>query len=75
LSLGDLTAAEEHYRRAISLGFDRYAYLGMAKVLAGKNEVDEAIRMLAFAAQMEPGEPRIAAELKKMREIAMLRKV
>ena len=58
----DFQGAERNYRKAMSLGYDKYAYLGMTKVHAMKDHLDKAMEILKMLVDKEPGDPRISAE-------------
>ena len=58
----------ENYRNALALGYDKYAYLGMARIHIRRNNRDKAFKILSMLAEKEPGDPRIASEFKAFAE-------
>jgi tetratricopeptide (TPR) repeat protein len=65
LSLDNLEQAEASYKEALSLGYDKYAHLGMLKIHTSRNDKDKAYEVLSLLVKKEPGDPRIASEYKK----------
>ncbi len=68
ISLNDFERAETNYRKAMSIGYDKYAYLGMTKVHAMKDRLDKALEILKMLVDKEPGDQRISAESKILME-------
>ena len=65
INLNDFRRAEENYRNALSLGYDKYAYLGMIKIHVMRNELDAASGILSMLAEKDPYDDRIADESKR----------
>jgi len=63
LELKDVKYAKLNYQKALTLGYDKYAYLGMARIHTEKNNIDKALKILSMLAEKEPDDPRIADEL------------
>ena len=68
ISLNDYERAETNYRKAMNIGYDKYAYLGMSKVHAMKDRFDKALEILNMLVDKEPGDPRISAESRILME-------
>ena len=68
ISLNDFDRAETNYRKAMDIGYDKYAYLGMSKVHAMKDRFDKALEILKMLVDKEPGDPRISAESRILME-------
>jgi tetratricopeptide (TPR) repeat protein len=68
MSMKDLEQAAVNYGKALALGYDKYAYLGMAKIHTIRNQLDEAIKILSMLVEKEPNDSRIAAEFKELVE-------
>jgi tetratricopeptide (TPR) repeat protein len=66
--LGDLEKAEENYRKAVELGYDKFAYLGLAKIHTKRNQPRDAMTLIHQLQQREPGDARIEAERKFLME-------
>jgi tetratricopeptide (TPR) repeat protein len=64
--LKDYEQAETHYKKALALGYDKYAYLGMAKIHAEKNQRDKASKIFEMLFDKMPGDLRVAAEYKEI---------
>jgi len=63
LKLKDVKCAKLNYQKALTLGYDKYAYLGMARIHTKKNNIDKALKIFSMLAEKEPDDQRIAAEL------------
>lgn len=63
LNSKDFKYAELNYRKALTLGYDKYAYLGMARIHTMRNNIEKALKILSMLAEKEPDDPRIAGEL------------
>jgi tetratricopeptide (TPR) repeat protein len=64
MSLNDFENAESNYTRALSFGYDKFAYLGMAKINTRLNRMDEALKILTMLVEKEPGDLRISGEFR-----------
>jgi len=64
-SLEDLENAEASYGKALDLGHDKYAYLGMARIHAKRNHMDRAFKIVSMIVEKWPGDSRIAAEIRR----------
>jgi tetratricopeptide (TPR) repeat protein len=70
LSLHELRNAERYYQRALELGYDKYAYLGMAKIHMRRGEPEKASDIYAMLQGQEPADARIAEAFKRFTETA-----
>ena len=68
ISLNDFERAEVSYRKAMAIGYDKYAYLGMTKVHAMKDRLDKALEILKMLVDKEPGDLRISTESRILME-------
>jgi Flp pilus assembly protein TadD len=68
LGIGDLSQAESYYGQALKLGFDKYAYLGLTRLMCKRNRIGDAFRLLAAAAERAPNDSRIQAEMNRLKE-------
>jgi hypothetical protein len=59
LSLNDVPGAEESYRRALEMGYDKWAHLGLAKIHIRRNESSKARDILDMLLEKEPGDARV----------------
>ena len=64
LKLGDLQQAEVHYKKTLNIGYDKFAYLGIAKIHIKRNNIDKAIDIFSVLLQNDPDDPRISAEFR-----------
>jgi tetratricopeptide (TPR) repeat protein len=65
LSLGNFEQAEVNYRKALALGYDKYAYLGLARIHTETNHMDEALKIFTMLLEKEPNDARVTAEVKE----------
>ena len=65
INMKDLKKAEENYSNALSLGYDKYAYLGMIKIHVMRNELNNASGILSMLTERDPYDGRIADEFKR----------
>jgi len=68
LNLRDYGQAEESYRKAITLGYDKFAYLGIIETHIHKDQKDEAYKILSMLVEREPDDPRVNAAFKRFVE-------
>ena len=68
LRLDDLVEAELNYQKALALGYDKYAYLGIARIHIRRNDTARAAEIFAMLAKKEPNDQRIQAELNNLVE-------
>jgi len=68
MGLEELDQAEENYKKALAFGYDKYAYLGMARIHTGRNQADSAYKIFSMLVEKEPDDLRIAAEFKRFVE-------
>jgi tetratricopeptide (TPR) repeat protein len=66
--LGNLEKAEENYRKAVELGYDKFAYLGLAKIHIKRNQPKDAMTLYHQLQQREPRDSRIEAERRSLME-------
>ena len=59
LKLGDLSQAEEYYARALEMGYDKFAYLGMARAHVDKGHKGEALKIFDMLLKKEPDDGRV----------------
>jgi tetratricopeptide (TPR) repeat protein len=64
VSLKDFEQAETYYTKALTLGYDKYAYLGMARIHARKNKIDKVKEIFSSLIENLPNDLRVAAEFK-----------
>ncbi|MFW5684832.1 MAG: tetratricopeptide repeat protein, partial [Spirochaetota bacterium] len=62
-SLGELSEAEQCYRKALDIGEDLYARLGLAIVARNRDEIAQALDMLETLREQEPDNHRVYVEL------------
>jgi len=65
MSLDDLQNAEANYRKALDLGHDQYAYLGLARIHARRHHMDRALKVLSMIVEKWPENSRIASEIRR----------
>ena len=68
ISLNELDLAEASYRKAITMGYDKYAYLGISKVHARKDHPRKALEVLSMLRHRESKDPRIFEESRRFLE-------
>ena len=68
LRLDDLVEAELNYQRALAHGYDKYAYLGIARIHVGRNDTNRAAEIFTMLAEKEPNDQRIQVELNNLAE-------
>jgi tetratricopeptide (TPR) repeat protein len=68
MSLDDLDQAEESFKEALAHGYDRYAYLGIARIHVKRNHMDKASEIFTLLLDKEPNDSRIMGELKRFAE-------
>ena len=68
LGLDDLVEAELNYQKALALGYEKYAYLGIAGIHVRRNDMDRAAEILAMLAEKEPDDQRIHVEMNNLAE-------
>ena len=68
ISLNELDLAEASYRKAITMGYDKYAYLGISKVHARKDDPHKALKILSMLRQREAEDRRISEESRRFLE-------
>ena len=66
LILKDLEQAEINYKKALDIGYDKYAYLGMARIYLNRGLTDKAFEVLSMLVEKEPDDSRLAAEFKRL---------
>jgi tetratricopeptide (TPR) repeat protein len=54
MSLEDFEKAEAHCTKALSYGYDKFAYLGIVKIYKRRNRMDEALKILNMLVEKEP---------------------
>ena len=64
LQLSDFQQAEIHYKKALDIGYDKFAYLGMVKIHIKKNHMDKAIDVFSILFYNDPNDPRVSAEFR-----------
>ncbi len=62
VSLNELDLAEASYKKAITMGYYKYAYLGISKVHARKDHPHKALEVLSMLRHRESGDQRISEE-------------
>ena len=68
ISLNELDLAEASYRKAITMGYYKYAYLGISKVHARKDHPRKALEVLSMLRHRESKDPRISEESRRFLE-------
>ncbi|MBU1902606.1 MAG: tetratricopeptide repeat protein [Proteobacteria bacterium] len=68
VSLNNLDLAEASYRKAMAVGYDKYAYLGISKIHVRKDDFDKASEVLSMLLHKEPEDPRVASETRQLIE-------
>ncbi len=68
ISLNELDLAEASYRKAITMGYDKYAYLGISKVHARKDALHKALEILSMLRHRESEDQRISEESRRFLE-------
>jgi len=68
ISLKELDLAVASYRKEITMGYDKYAYLGISKVRARKDAPHKALEILSMLRQRESKDPRISEESRRFLE-------
>ena len=64
MNLQDYDHAELHYNEALDIGYDKYAYLGLARIHMIRNQIDEIYLIFKKLREQEPGDQRIEVEFK-----------
>jgi tetratricopeptide (TPR) repeat protein len=64
MSLDDLEQAEASYQEALSMGYDKWAYLGMARIHSRRNQVTRVVEIFSMFLENDSEDLRIAAELR-----------
>jgi hypothetical protein len=64
MCLEDFEKAKTNYMRALSFGYDKFAYLGMARINTRFNRMDEALKILTMLVKKEPGDLRVSGEFR-----------
>ena len=62
MNLQDYDQAEENYKEALVVGYDKYAYLGLARIHMIRNQIDEIYLIFKKLREQEPGDQRIEVE-------------
>ena len=60
--LNDFDQANLNYRRTLVHGYNKYAYLGMAKIYAQRNQMGKATEILIMLLDKESQDVRIKSE-------------
>ena len=68
ISLNELDLAEASYKKAISMGYYKYAYLGISKVHERKDHPHKSLEVLSMLRHRESGDQRISEESGKLLE-------
>lgn len=64
--LSDSQQAEIHYKKALDIGYDKFAYLGMSKIHIKKNNMDKAVDIFSILLYKDPNDPRVSAEFRSL---------
>ncbi len=64
LYLKDLEKAEANYEKALTIGYDKFAHIGMARISTRRNHVKKALEILTMLVEKEPDDWRVAAEFR-----------
>jgi tetratricopeptide (TPR) repeat protein len=65
IQLKDLSMAEKNFKKAMDIGFDKYAYLGISKVHERRRHLVKALEILTMLREREPEDTRISAEARR----------
>jgi len=65
IRLHDLSMAETNYKKAMAIGYDKYAFLGISKIHEMRGRPEKALEMLSILVRKEPEDPRIYMESRK----------
>ncbi len=68
INLNKLDLAEASYRKAITMGYYKYAYLGISKIHARKDHPRKALEVLSMLRHWESGDQRISEESGRLLE-------
>ena len=58
--------AESNYKKALDLGYDKFAYLGLAKMYMKTNDITMAIEMFTILFDREANDTRVSEEFKQL---------
>jgi hypothetical protein len=64
LNMNDLYSAEASYEKAMAIGYDKYAYIGMSKVHARRTHLEKAFAIFSMLGKKEPEDKRVFAEFR-----------
>jgi len=65
IRLKDLSMAETNYKKAMAIGYDKYAFLGISKIHEMRGEPEKALEILNILVRKEPQDQRIYTESRK----------
>jgi len=65
IRLNDLSMAETNYKKAMAIGYDKYAFLGISKIHEMRGRPEKAMEILSMLVRREPEDPRIYTESRK----------
>ncbi len=68
MSLKEFDEAETHYKKALAIGYDKYAHLGMTRIHAIKDQMDKALEIFSMLLEKEPNDSRVNTELNRFVE-------
>ena len=65
IRLNDLNMAEANYQKAMAIGYDKYACLGISKIHELRGHPDKALEILSMLVRKEPRDSRIYMESRR----------
>ena len=65
IRLNDLSMAETNYKKAMAIGYDKYAFLGISKIHEMRGQPEKALEILSMLVRKEPEDPRIHVESRR----------
>ena len=65
IRLHDLSMAETNYKKAMEIGYDKYAFLGISKIHEMRGQLEKAQEILSILVRKEPQDPRIYTASRK----------